>query len=72
MTLAVVKYLLQQGYRPDQLVVLTPYLGQLLELHKALRGSNQQVGAGIGGMGGTGWGGCTRHCEAPTSRWVQA
>ena len=43
MTLAVVKYLLQQGYRPDQLVVLTPYLGQLLELHKALRGSNQQV-----------------------------
>ena len=59
MTLAVVKYLLQQGYRPDQLVVLTPYLGQLLELHKALRGSNQQVDAGIGGMGrhrvGGGW-----------------
>lgn len=35
-TVAVVRYLLQQGYTPDQLVVLTPYLGQLLELQRYL------------------------------------
>jgi hypothetical protein len=33
---AVVRYMLQQGYAPSQLVVLTPYLGQLLELQRAL------------------------------------
>ena len=43
MTVALVNYLLQQGYQPGQLVVLTPYLGQLLELHKALRSSKQKV-----------------------------
>ena len=36
MVVAVVRYLLQQEYRPDQLVVLTPYLGQLVELQRAL------------------------------------
>lgn len=34
---ATVRYLLQQGYKPDQLVVLTPYLGQLLELNRQLK-----------------------------------
>jgi hypothetical protein len=43
MTVAVVNYLLQQGYHPDQLVVLTPYLGQLLELHKALKKTDREV-----------------------------
>jgi hypothetical protein len=33
---AIVKYLLQQGYQPGQLVLLTPYLGQLLELQREL------------------------------------
>ncbi len=36
---AAVRYLLQQGYEPEQLVVLTPYLGQLLELQRALSAS---------------------------------
>ena len=31
-----VVYLLQRGYEPDQLVVPTPYLGQLLEIQKEL------------------------------------
>ncbi|KAG2492324.1 hypothetical protein HYH03_009275 [Edaphochlamys debaryana] len=31
-----VRYLLRQGYGPGQLVLLTPYLGQLLELQRAL------------------------------------
>ncbi|KAG1673298.1 hypothetical protein FOA52_002578 [Chlamydomonas sp. UWO 241] len=43
MTLATVKYLLQQGYQPTQLVVLTPYLGQLMELTKAMRSQQMQV-----------------------------
>lgn len=33
---ATVRYMLQQGYQPEQLVVLTPYLGQLLELNRQL------------------------------------
>jgi hypothetical protein len=36
MAAAVVKYLRQQGYGSGQLVVLTPYLGQLLELQKEI------------------------------------
>lgn len=31
-----VTYFLQQGYLPGQLVVLTPYLGQLMEVHRLL------------------------------------
>ncbi len=50
MTAAVVKYMLQQNYRPNQLVVLTPYLGQLLELHKELRKSNSVGGSGQNGI----------------------
>jgi hypothetical protein len=36
LSVATVKFLLQQGYKPEQLVVLTPYLGQLLELQREL------------------------------------
>lgn len=36
LTCATVRYMLQQGYQPEQLVVLTPYLGQLLELNRQL------------------------------------
>ena len=36
MVRAIVRYLVQQGYKSTQLVVLTPYLGQLQELQKAL------------------------------------
>ncbi len=41
MAAAVVGYLLQQGYRPDQLVVLTPYLGQMLELQREISKTTQ-------------------------------
>ncbi|CAM9548526.1 unnamed protein product, partial [Hapterophycus canaliculatus] len=34
-----VTYLLLQGYKPEQIVVLTPYLGQLREMRNALDGS---------------------------------
>eukprot|EP00798_Chlamydomonas_sp_ICE-L_P024108 gene24108-9683_t len=43
MTVAVVKYLQQQGYKADQIVVLTPYLGQMLELQKAISAENEVV-----------------------------
>ena len=36
MVVAIVRYLCQQGYNPSNLVVLTPYLGQLLKLQEAL------------------------------------
>lgn len=36
LSVAIVKYLLQQGYQPSQIVVLTPYLGQLLEEQREL------------------------------------
>ncbi len=38
---ALVKYLLQQGYTAGQLVLLTPYLGQLMELSKELKSTTQ-------------------------------
>eukprot|EP00919_Chromeraceae_sp_WS-2016_P034909 GHVR01082672.1.p1 GENE.GHVR01082672.1~~GHVR01082672.1.p1 ORF type:complete len:2320 (+),score=323.74 GHVR01082672.1:1195-8154(+) len=43
---ALVQYLLQQGYRAGQLVVLTPYLGQLMMIRKAMtsRGSEFKLG----------------------------
>ena len=34
---ALCKYLLKQGYRPDQITLLTMYCGQLLELRKKMR-----------------------------------
>lgn len=55
MVRAVVRYLLQQGYGPGQVVVLTPYLGQLLELQKGLSETTQASGA-AGGGGGVGGG----------------
>jgi hypothetical protein len=36
MIVAIVRYLFQQGYQPGNLVVLTPYLGQLLKIQRAL------------------------------------
>jgi hypothetical protein len=36
MAAATVRYLIQQGYNPDQIVVLTPYLGQLLEIRREI------------------------------------
>jgi hypothetical protein len=36
MVLKIVRYLLQQGYKTEELVVLTPYLGQLQKLQAAL------------------------------------
>jgi len=36
LVVACVRYLFQQGYMPQNLVVLTPYLGQLLKIQKAL------------------------------------
>lgn len=36
LTTAIARYLIQQGYDPSDLVVLTPYLGQLLELQRSL------------------------------------
>ena len=37
MAVEMVRYFLQQGYSPSEIVILTPYLGQLLELQSALR-----------------------------------
>lgn len=36
MVLKIVRYLVQQGYKTEELVVLTPYLGQLQKLQKVL------------------------------------
>ncbi|KAJ6619752.1 P-loop containing nucleoside triphosphate hydrolase protein [Mycena sp. CBHHK59/15] len=43
MVLKIVKYLGQQGYGTDKLVVLTPYLGQLQELQSVLASENDPV-----------------------------
>ncbi|KAJ6576427.1 P-loop containing nucleoside triphosphate hydrolase protein [Mycena vulgaris] len=43
MVLKIVKYLGQQGYGTDKLVVLTPYLGQLQELQTVLSEENDPV-----------------------------
>ncbi|KAH7890599.1 P-loop containing nucleoside triphosphate hydrolase protein [Phlebopus sp. FC_14] len=43
MVLKVVRYLAQQGYKSDNLVVLTPYLGQLLKIRDALAKDNDPV-----------------------------
>lgn len=43
MVLKIVKYLGQQGYGTDKLVVLTPYLGQLQELQAVLKEENDPV-----------------------------
>ncbi|RXW14679.1 hypothetical protein EST38_g11172, partial [Candolleomyces aberdarensis] len=43
MVLKIVKYLGQQGYGTDNLVVLTPYLGQLHRLRDALKNDNDPL-----------------------------
>jgi superfamily I DNA and/or RNA helicase len=43
MVLKIVRYLVQQGYKTDELVVLTPYLGQLQKLREALKQETDPV-----------------------------
>ena len=43
MVLKIVRYLGQQGYKSSEIVVLTPYLGQLRALQKALKKDNDPV-----------------------------
>jgi hypothetical protein len=43
MVLKIVCYLAQQGYRTHQMVVLTPYPSQLLQLQEALTKDNDPV-----------------------------
>ncbi len=43
MVLKIVKYLAQQGYGTDKMVVLTPYLGQLQKLRSELREDTDPV-----------------------------
>jgi hypothetical protein len=43
MVLKIVKYLAQQGYGTDKMVVLTPYLGQLRKLQDELRTETDPV-----------------------------
>ncbi|KAG2138476.1 P-loop containing nucleoside triphosphate hydrolase protein [Suillus clintonianus] len=43
MVLKIVRYLAQQGYGTDNIVVLTPYLGQLSKLREALKTDNDPV-----------------------------
>lgn len=40
LVVAIVRYLLQQGYNHDQVVVLTPYVGQMQEINRRLRDAN--------------------------------
>lgn len=43
MVLKIVRYLIQQGYKTEELVVLTPYLGQLQKLQKELKAEADPV-----------------------------
>ena len=43
MVLKIVHYLGQQGYKSEDIVVLTPYLGQLHYLRNALKGDNDLI-----------------------------
>ncbi|KIM44994.1 hypothetical protein M413DRAFT_25383 [Hebeloma cylindrosporum] len=43
MILKIVKYIGQQGYGTDEIVVLTPYLGQLQNLRQALKKDNDPI-----------------------------
>ncbi|KAG9309656.1 P-loop containing nucleoside triphosphate hydrolase protein [Chiua virens] len=43
MVLKIVRYLAQQGYKSENLVVLTPYLGQLNHLRNALKHDNDPI-----------------------------
>jgi len=46
MTVQIVQFLLLQGYEPDQIVVLVPYLGQLKILNDLLRLHNMSAAIG--------------------------
>jgi hypothetical protein len=41
--LKMVRYLAQQGYGTEKIVILTPYLGQLHKLQEALREDNDPI-----------------------------
>jgi hypothetical protein len=43
MILQTVRYLAQQGYGTDHIVILTPYLGQLRLLQEALKKDNDPI-----------------------------
>ena len=43
MILKIIRYLGQQGYGTNNLVILTPYLGQLRAIMDALKGENDPV-----------------------------
>jgi superfamily I DNA and/or RNA helicase len=43
MVLKIVRYLAQQGYGTEKIVILTPYLGQLQKLQAALRKDNDPI-----------------------------
>jgi hypothetical protein len=43
MVLKCVRYLAQQGYNTENLVILTPYLGQLFLLHRTLSSENDPI-----------------------------
>lgn len=43
MVLKILRYLGQQGYGSDRIVILTPYLGQLRKLQEALAKDNDPV-----------------------------
>ena len=45
MAVAIMKYFLQQGYSVDDMVLLTPYLGQLVQIQSALK--RESMGADI-------------------------
>lgn len=43
MVLKIVRYLKQQGYKNSDMVVLTPYLGQMFKLREALRNEHDPI-----------------------------
>jgi hypothetical protein len=43
MVMKIVRYLIQQGYRTDDVVILTPYLGQLQQLQIALKNGTEPI-----------------------------
>jgi hypothetical protein len=43
MVLNILRYLGQQGYHTDKIVILTPYLGQLRQLQEALKKTHDPV-----------------------------
>jgi superfamily I DNA and/or RNA helicase len=43
MVLKIVRYLAQQGYGTEKIVILTPYLGQLHKLQEVLRKDNDPI-----------------------------